>query len=133
MFPAINTPRVGVCAVVLVGYRTVFFEGVDLRDAVAPTELPGTTGIGAGTVLVDRERVVDLLVLRGHRSEERPPGVAIQPIAARPSRNPAIENFEHLEVVAVRINFAPKPTQRKGYEYADRTLTIPTTYDRTQS
>jgi len=117
---ALDAPGIGVGTIVLEGDRTVGFEGIDLRDAMAAAMTARTAGVYAGTVLLDRERVVGLLVLGGNSPEEGPPGVAVESVAARPGRNAPIEDLEGLEPVAIGVDAGVDEVGRGAVATGDR-------------
>ena len=102
--PAGHAPREGVRAIVLEADQTVLEERVDLLHAVSAAVVPGPAGVSPHPVSVDAQGVVLLEVLGGDGLEQRPPGVAVEAVAGRPGRDPAVQDLEDLVGLAAGVD-----------------------------
>ena len=70
---------------------------VALLDPVAAAVQAGAAGVGDRRVAVDPQRIVGLEVLGRDVLEQRPPRVAVHPVADRPAGDAAVEDLHRVE------------------------------------
>src|SRR6188508_141554 len=76
---------------------------VALLDAVPAPVQAGPARVCDGRVAVDPQRVVRLEVLGRDVLEQRPPRVAVHPVADRPPGDAAVEDLHRVEELALTV------------------------------